>query len=145
MPWVTLIMAILSYLMSPRNTPAERRRAVLNGVVAGGVTYGVTHYTDWGRENLGQFDGAITPTPEVNATDGSPSQVAGAAKPVSQGGSNWSGITKWASDALVAVGAVGLASTASKWVPWALAAFAGYWFFVRDSNSKTVVVTGDRS
>jgi hypothetical protein len=139
MPWLTIIMALLSYLMSPRNTPAERRQAVANGILAGGLTYTATHYTDWGQENLGAYDGVATPSAAVTGSDGSVSGVAGAARPVSSGGSAWGAINGWFKDGLVAVGAVGLASTVSKWLPFALAGLAA-WYFLKDSGSSKVVV-----
>lgn len=59
MPWLSLLMTLLAYLLAPRGTAAERRNALLGAALVGGGTYAVTHYTDWGKENLGQFDGVI--------------------------------------------------------------------------------------
>lgn len=59
MPWLSLALALLTYLLSPKDTATQRRNALLGAAVVGGATYATTHYTDWGKENLGQFDGVV--------------------------------------------------------------------------------------
>lgn len=57
MPWLTIIMAVVSFLLSGglKKGKAGKAAAVALGVGAG--TYFVTHETDWGSENLGFLDG----------------------------------------------------------------------------------------
>jgi len=59
MPWVTIIMMILSYFTSKKTGASGTRAAITAGLVGAG-TYYVTHNTDWGQANLGQFDGVAT-------------------------------------------------------------------------------------
>lgn len=70
--WLSLIIALITYLLSPRDTAAERQKALLTAGVAGAVTYGVENYTDWGKTNLQPIDNAIaapfTSTPDAAAT-----------------------------------------------------------------------------
>jgi len=60
MPWLTILMMVISYFLQNRSTPEARRKAALGAVLAGGATYAVTHGTDWGRENLGAYDGVVS-------------------------------------------------------------------------------------
>lgn len=55
-PWLTLIMTLLSFFLTKAKT-GSTSKALLAGAAAGAVTYGVTHHTEWGRENLGTLDG----------------------------------------------------------------------------------------
>lgn len=57
--WLSLIVALLTYLMSPTDTKEQRRKALTNAALAGGATYAITEYTDWGRGNLKPIDGDI--------------------------------------------------------------------------------------
>lgn len=141
MPWLTIIIMVLQYLMSSRNTPQERRQAVLRSVLAGGITYATTHYTDWGKENLGQFDGAIEPDAAVKTTDGSAGAVANATKPVSSGGGSKT-VLDWFKAGLVAVGGAGVVASAPTWGPMLLIGLAVWYFFIRDDGSTKVVVAG---
>jgi len=69
--WLTLIVTLLTYLLSPRDTKKDKRKALINAAAAGAITYGVTNYTDWGQENLQPLDDAIAspfigpPNPEA--------------------------------------------------------------------------------
>lgn len=56
MPWLSLIMFFLSYLAS-RKSGASGGQALATGLVAGGLTYELSHNTSWGRDNLGSLDG----------------------------------------------------------------------------------------
>lgn len=57
--WISLIIALLTYLLAPRGTDAEKRKALLMAAGAGAATYAVTEYTDWGQENLKPYDDQI--------------------------------------------------------------------------------------
>lgn len=57
--FLSLIMALLTYLLSPRGTSKERKQALLNAALVGGTTYAVSEYTDWGKENLGPINDSI--------------------------------------------------------------------------------------
>lgn len=57
MPWLSIIMALVSFFLAGGSKPENRAKAAAIGLAAGAATYGVTHYTDWGKENLGSLDG----------------------------------------------------------------------------------------
>lgn len=59
MPWLSIIMALVSFFLAGGSKPENRAKAAAIGLGVGAATYGVTHYTDWGRENLGQLDGVV--------------------------------------------------------------------------------------
>lgn len=61
MPWITLLMTLLSYFAQRANGASASKAAITAGLVGAG-TYYVTHETDWGKANLGSFDGVGTPT-----------------------------------------------------------------------------------
>lgn len=112
--WISLIIAIITYLLSPKGTDAERRTALLNAAAAGGTAYVATKYTDWGQNISDRFDGAIgikpapTLTPEqqtaLNKELASGIKVDGT---VSTPTSTWDKMQQWAPTAL------GLAAGAS--------------------------------
>jgi len=52
-----LIISILVYLMQDTSTPEKQKKAFANAAAAGLVTYGVSEYTQWGKENLSSVDG----------------------------------------------------------------------------------------
>lgn len=139
MPWFTLIVMLLNYLMSSRNSPAERRRAVLNSVMLGGLTYATTHYTDWGKANLGEFDGVVTPSAQTAASDGSP---AGAGATISQkpNESGWAAIGKWFQPALAATGVAAVASSVGGWLPLLIIGLGAWWLLRSDNDSKVTVI-----
>lgn len=77
MPWLTIIMALLSFFASKKSGASNTKAALTAGLVGAG-TYFVSHETDWGRTNLGALDGvdlgaagSAVVTPGGNATDGS--------------------------------------------------------------------------
>lgn len=57
MPWLSIIMAVLSFFASGGAEKKNRGKAALVAAGVGAATYYTTHETDWGQENLGQFDG----------------------------------------------------------------------------------------
>lgn len=113
--WLTLAITILTYLMSPRDTAQERRNALVNAAVAGGVTYGVSNYTDWGKENLAPIDAriknTIMPTPDPSAT-----VVAGATSGTGTTSSITDALKKWAVPSAAALGVASLSSGGVNWL-----------------------------
>lgn len=67
MPWITIIMAIISFLTAKKSGASNGQAAAVAGV-AGLGTYYVTHNTEWGVENLGSLDGVDTTSPTTTST-----------------------------------------------------------------------------
>lgn len=57
--WLSLLLALLAYLASPKGNDSERRRALLTAAAVGGAAYIATEYTDWGSDLSDRFDDAI--------------------------------------------------------------------------------------
>lgn len=123
--WLSLLIALITYMASPKGTPEERRRALLASAAVGGTTYLATEYTDWGRDISDQFDDAIG----VGGSDGSAEDADGGVtvKPpvVSAGGTgtgsgSTGGFSSWWPTVLGA-GAAGVAvgAGAPSWLIWA--------------------------
>lgn len=89
MPWLTILMAVLSFFFTKKNTGSTSKAALAAALVGGG-TYAVTHNTDWGRANLGQFDGvapAVTiPGPNGTTTQGASGATVGVTPETSKSG-----------------------------------------------------------
>lgn len=56
MPWLSIILALLTFFISKRNG-ASNTKALLTAGLTGAGSYYVTHETDWGKANLGALDG----------------------------------------------------------------------------------------
>lgn len=149
--WLSALIALLTYLLSPRNTTKERQQALINAGLAGGATYLATEYTDWGKEASNTFDSAIgvskktplQPATSTIADDGSVRGESGDAitqafagpvgapnKTPAKGGSLWDTIAGWGPATMAMVGgATGLAvgsgngSSILVWGALALGAF----------------------
>lgn len=113
--WLSALIALITYLLSPKGNSAERRQALLNAGLAGGGTYLATQYTDWGKDLSSSFDSAIgvaekpaIPASGSIAASGATldangnvitTPVAGAVGAVNKtpaaGGSLWSTISSW--------------------------------------------------
>lgn len=112
MPWLSILMALLAYFTQSRNSPEDRRRAALVAAGAGLGTYYVSHNTDWGQENLGQFDGVV-------ASDPASEQIAKeynrdlTRNPTNSG---WAWLKGWGGAAVGAVGGAAAASSLPSWV-----------------------------
>lgn len=73
MPWLSIIMAVLTFFLSGGANKEKRGTAALAALGVGAGTYALTHNTDWGKENLGWLDGVdirVDPSGAVNATTG---------------------------------------------------------------------------
>lgn len=113
MPWLSIIMALVSFFLAGGSKPENRAKAAAIGLGVGAATYGVTHYTDWGKENLGNLDGVVaeggseTTSPTVTKPNGTTVSV-GAGNPASSGSTGiWSALGGAVSSP-VAAGATGL-------------------------------------
>lgn len=152
MPWVTIIMAIISFLTAKKSGASNGQAAAVAGV-AGLGTYYVTHETEWGVKNLGELDGikptspATTTTPNADGTS-STTTKAGTQIVSGSGGVQVPAITTGSSGvtgmlgkvgetiasnapALVAGAAVGAAATSSKfdWTKIAIYAVCGLFIY----------------
>lgn len=122
---LSLLIALITYMASPKGTPEQRRRALLNAAAAGGATYVATEYTDWGRDISGQFDDAIG----IGGSDSSAEDADGGVttKPpvVNAGGTgtgsgSTGGFSSWWPPVLGAgVAGVAVGSGAPSWLIWA--------------------------
>lgn len=115
MPWLSLIMFLLSYLAS-RKSGASGGQALASGLVAGGLTYEVSHNTSWGRDNLGSLDG-VDPVPAVGDPVGNTADDSQLKAPTPTGPSSI--FTKGGLPTFVAGAATG-SLLSSTWVPWIL-------------------------
>lgn len=124
MPWLTIIMALLSFFATKASGGSNTKALVAAGL-AGAGTYYTTHNTDWGKANLGKFDG-VTPVgtgADVVATNGQPvTDLAGnTVKQVVDG--TFDTLKSWGGTGTAAViGTAALAGgafgSAQKWLPW---------------------------
>lgn len=127
MPWLTIILTILSFFAS-KKAGASNTQALLTAGLVGAGTYYTTHETEWGRVNLGDLDGVdlagATPGGVVTDSDGNTVTVGG--QPVRSGGGNvWDTLGQWGGYGTAAViGATGAATGSgifsSKNLPWLL-------------------------
>lgn len=131
--WLSLIIALLTYLLSPKNTAAERQAALLNAAVAGGATYAVTEYTDWGKENLQPLDTKISNAILPTKTSGSTTTGGGGSLPtvpdgtkVTETGSIWDSLSGWVAPAVAGLGIGGLVAGIPGWALLALAGIVAY-------------------
>lgn len=115
MPWLSLIMFLLSYLAS-RKSGASGGKALATGLVAGGLTYEVSHNTSWGRDNLGSLDG-VDPVPTIDNPVGTTADDSELKAPTPSGPSSI--FTKGGLPTFVAGAAAGSVFS-SPWAPWVL-------------------------
>lgn len=114
MPWLTIIMALLSFFTAKKNGASNTKAALIAGAVGAG-TYYVSHETEWGRENLGALDGVdlSAGTKEPVIADGSTAEgtkvVTGAdGKPITPSTGIMDVLKEWgASGTATVVGAAG--------------------------------------
>lgn len=63
MPWLSILMALLTFFTSGGADKEKRASAARNALLVGSGTYAVTNHTAWGQENLGDLDGYTPPAP----------------------------------------------------------------------------------
>lgn len=135
MPWLTIVMAVVTFLLSGGMKKENRGRAALaaSGVAAG--TYYVTHETQWGQENLGQWDGVEITTNEdgsqtVAAGPKDPgTKIPGGATANSGSGGFWNTLGGWLKSPAgqVTTGAAGATALGlSNWLIWGGVGLAAY-------------------
>lgn len=129
MPWLSIIMAIISAIASLKSKPNDKGRAVAAAALAGMGTYYVTHNTEWGRENLGKLDGVVTvppvPAGDTPATlpDGSKTGTLVTPMPTTTNGTQtgvWDVMKDWGPTGVASV--IGTTAVATgrfdKYLPW---------------------------
>jgi len=135
MPWLTILLTLLSFFGSKRSG-ASNTRALLTAGLVGGATYAFTHNTDWGSANLGALDGvqpdlATKPVldaagnPVLDPATGQPLKgsipITGSTTKTSGGTGIWDVLKSWGATGTAAViGTTAVASSSSlqKWMPW---------------------------
>lgn len=141
MPWLSIIMALLSFFTAKRGGASNTKAALAAGLVGAG-TYYVTHETDWGKANLGQFDGVITPG-DVPVLDSNGQPVTDSQGNTLTTGGNAGGtsigdvLKGWGATGTAAVIGAGAAATgsgifASKNLPWLIGGGALLLFMMKD-------------
>lgn len=88
MPWLSIIMALVSFFLAGGSKPENRAKAAAIGLAAGTATYGVTHYTDWGSKNLGNLDGVTVSGGGEEASDKAPTAATADGRPITLGGNS---------------------------------------------------------
>ena len=127
--WLTLLMALLTFLLTDDGTKEGRKRALLTAGVVGAGTALVTTQTEWGRDVNGSFNEAFGLDDSWTGLSGGSKGTDGATtttppQPTNGGSSSAEGIfsklPEWTG--LAGAGAVGLAlgSTIPTWV-WLVA------------------------
>lgn len=135
MPWLSIILALLTFFTSKRSG-ASNTKALLTAGLVGAGSYYVTHETDWGRANLGALDGVPAKgSAPLSDKDGnvitSPSgaPVTGPALTAPAGTGTGSGIVSTVGDVLKSWGGTGTAAVVGttavassgnfeKYLPW---------------------------
>lgn len=149
MPWLSIIMAIITMVASLLAKPKNKAQAVALGAMAGLGTYYVSHNTEWGQEMLGSLDGVVVDqsvaSGDIQAdgsirlpdgtivqrqvlADGSYSTIAKvgatAAAPSGSSTTGWDVLKSWGGTGTAAVvGTTGLVAqpdSFSKYIPYAL-------------------------
>lgn len=140
--WLSLLLTVLSYLLSPRDTSKERRQALLRSIAVGGASYAVTEYTDWGSQISDKFDDAIglgadDPTAKGRMVDAE-GNVYDADGALVQAGSIGSTTPNSPTNASGAA-STGFWKTLQSWGPTGTAAVVGAGALAATSGSKTWV------
>lgn len=116
--WISLFIALLTYLMSPKGSDQEKRRALTNAALAGGAAYVATEYTDWGKDISKQFDSAIgvggTTTTTEAAAGGIKATVGGSGASTGLGS-----LGNWVTGGLAAGAGASVVSKMPTWVIYA--------------------------
>lgn len=143
--WVSLIIAVLAYLLQDPQNSSERKKALLTAGAVGAVTYGVTEHTDWGKENLKPLDDDINEflgfgkgdsKTDADAKDAG-SALGGSTTGKQTSGSSssgfWDTLKSWGATGTATVaGTLGLATgTLPSWLIW-VAGGAGLYLLLKD-------------
>lgn len=120
-------MALLTFLLSKASGASTGTAAAL-GAAAGLGTYYVTHETEWGQENLKQWDGTdfgSAPATGIikKETPSGPGAFEVATNGVADVLKSWGGV---GTAAVVATGAAATSGSISKYFPWILGGLVLY-------------------
>lgn len=137
--WLSLFIALITYLLSPNDTAKERRQALLRAGLAGGATYLATEHTEWGNDLSTKFDSAIDITPEQTAEVGAPLTKPPVTAVNSGSTSLWDKVKDYVPTAL-AVGAGAAIGGSSRLPLYIGAALLGYLILNSNSGSSRVEV-----
>lgn len=139
MPWLTIIMALVSFFLSKKSGASNTKAALTAGLVGAG-TYYVSHETDWGQANLGSLDGVTPSTGDTTMTT-DPATGTAIKIPVNDSAGTAAGglagvLTQWgATGTATVIGATGAATGSgvfkSKWF-WPAVIGLGALFLLKD-------------
>lgn len=136
--WLSLLLALVTFLMSDDGTKEGRRKALLTaGAVGLGSAY-VTSQTEWGKEVNGSFNEAFglkdTWTGFSSGTAGSTSTpTTGVTKPTTgKGGGVFSSVPPWVGTAGAGVAGVAIGSSLPSWVWWVGGGLLVYLVFIKE-------------
>lgn len=121
MPWLSIIMALVTFFLSGGQKKENRTRALLAAGLAGAGTYYLSHETDWGQRTLGEFDGVTGVLPDtveaVKDAGGNPVTVGGAPVRVGTGTGVLDVLRDWGPAGTAAViGTTGVVGSGNKWL-----------------------------
>lgn len=124
MTWA-IILALITYFLSPKDTAAERKQALLKATAVGGITYGVAEYTDWGKENLKPLDntvsGFFTSDGKTGGDTGNSTTVKTGTGATSSGSKGlWDTVTSWGPTIAAAGAGAVVGSSMPSWLPLVL-------------------------
>lgn len=121
MPWLTIIVTLLSFFASKKSGASSTKAALIAGL-AGAGTYYASHETEWGKANLGALDGLSSNTsgPVVNGQGSAVTTQSGGTLSTVVGGvsdvlKSWGGT---GTAAVVGTTAVATSSSLRRYIPW---------------------------
>ena len=137
--WLSLLLALITFLMSDDGTKEGRRKALLTaGAVGAGSAY-VTSQTDWGQQINGDFNEFIglddTWTGLASDASGSPSSpTTGVAVPTAPRGDGgvFSNVPTWMSTAGAGIAGAMVGAKLPSWVWWVVGGLLIYLVFDED-------------
>lgn len=119
MPWFSIFMAILTFFLSGGTKKENRTRALIAAGLVGAGSYYLTHNTEWGQRNLGEFDGVVKPVTGGEITNpNNPNNKIPA--PTGTGTSIWDVLRNWGASGTAAVIGTGAAAATGNIMPWLL-------------------------
>lgn len=136
-PWLTIIVVVVSFFLAGGAKKEDRAKAALIAAGVGAATYGVTHYTDWGKENLGALDGLEITNDNgqtgvtSNGKSKAVSEASRTADSVTKSGNGglWQTLSSWLTSPAgqVTTGAAGAKAVgAPNWLVWGGLALGAY-------------------
>lgn len=130
LPWLTIIIMLISFVTS-KKSGASNTKALVTAGLAGAATYYVSHETEWGKANIGSLDGVLADgtAPLVDGAGTGVTTANGTPIKVDVGSANGSGVVGTIGKVLESWGGTGTAavigttvvagdSNLRKWLPW---------------------------